>query len=1042
MAKSTRCPCLSRLSRAVFPLLIGLFLLITAAAAQATPEPGKWTRVPLPAEGAAGDWVLAHGSDIRHPVMAADGTLYAYAGGLTNTLYRSGDGGRSWSDLGDVSDEIVAIATVSDETRSIYYATASDVFRSTDGGATFQAFPAVPGAGSNNVAITSLAVTSLESNILAAGTVDADSGQFGGVYTLDEKDIIPSWEDTGLDSYDVAAVSFSPNYAADRQLVAVVTDETDTLVTSQVGPAGWGASIGNAILDRDNSGVPTSAGAAAGAAIAFPEDYAADTVSDTNVFFIAIDTGTGGGDVYKITGADAPDASVATDLNAGAPDHLDNLDITGLACRGNTAEAVLLAGAADSAQTYFSDDGGAHWENSRKAPTGGSLTYVLIPADDGEEAELYAATSGSESAFSVSRDNAVTWDQVSLIDTQLSSLVDLSPSPEYDRDATLFLLSYGGEHSLWRTADEGETWERVFSSALESVDSLSLVSLSPEYGGASQVVFLAGESHGRPAVWKSGDNGRSFSRRLALDPDSGSLLSIDTWAIVDDDSLFIGSYDGGEGLIYYSPNGGFYYEAGAAAGSQSLHDIALSPDYKHDGTILVGNTDGEVFLSDDGGSSFRPLPVDAAAPPLAGEVTVAFDPAFADNDIVYAASRSTDSGVHRFTAGNSVEWEAIDSTLPEGGTLDRLAINGDGTLYTVNTDADGGMERSLNPGYAAGATFETVTRGLSDGATLSGLWQHGNRLWSIDTTGTRLLTFVDTFTVAAALTSPANQTQGIGTLSNHTVNNITIDWEALSGATTYEWQLDFDTDFSSVPEGFEGTTQATSVRLPTLEPATRYYWRVRVSSPVSSPWSRKQSFTTNLDTEAVALKLESPTAGALTVPVHPIFQWDAITGADRYELLVSTDINFSNPSIVKIGAYALESTAWQSDVQLDYEATYYWKVRGINPSTHSPWSSVSAFTTEAAPPAALPPPPTAPGPTAAPQPVTSFSITGMEPPAPPLKPHLPPPLPPPAAPAPVISGEGAGATPVWVPYLIGALLLVIILLTLTLLVALLHNHNR
>ncbi len=82
------------------------------------------------------------------------------------------------------------------------------------------------------------------------------------------------------------------------------------------------------------------------------------------------------------------------------------------------------------------------------------------------------------------------------------------------------------------------------------------------------------------------------------------------------------------------------------------------------------------------------------------------------------------------------------------------------------------------------------------------------------------------------------------------------------------------------------------------------------------------------------------------MPLRPIFQWSAIAGADSYELLVSTDASFTSPIIIKIGAYALTATAWQSDINLDYDATYYWKVRASGSNSYSEWSAVSAFTTE------------------------------------------------------------------------------------------------
>jgi len=211
------------------------------------------------------------------------------------------------------------------------------------------------------------------------------------------------------------------------------------------------------------------------------------------------------------------------------------------------------------------------------------------------------------------------------------------------------------------------------------------------------------------------------------------------------------------------------------------------------------------------------------------------------------------------------------------------------------------------------------------------------------------MTYRDTLTSPAIQVLPENGTSGIGSLVDHTVRNIDIDWETMEGATNYEWQCSYSTDFSTIPAGFNGTTSASYIRLPTLEPATTYYWRVRACAPVHSPWSPKWSITTSMDTEGVNLKPETPTAGAEGVSIKPIFQWTAVIGAEAYELLVATDADFTHPVIVKINEYSLNTNAWQCDVSLDYETTYYWKVRATSASTYSAWSSTGVFTTESAP---------------------------------------------------------------------------------------------
>jgi len=933
------------------PCLNVFAITVPAAAAAAA---ARWTRVNIPAGGETGGWALADGSDIRHLTLAADGTLYAYGEGLTDTLLKSTDGGLKWSGTGKVQGVIQAIAVSPYNTNFIYYATEASVYRSTDGGKSFSALPDIPGgAGTGNVAITSIAAGWQNGgNIIAAGTRDTDSAQYGGVYLLDDAAAVPSWTDSNIGNYDVYAVAFPPSYAADPQITAVATDETDTYVFSKTGSGGWSGAIGAAKLNRDNAAPPTAVAIGESAAIAFPDNYTGDAGSPECFFYVGIDTGAGNGDVYKIECANAPADSTATDLDTGGSYGADNTDITGLAAYSDGKNVTLLAGAAASAVIYISTDGGTSWKKSRKPPTGEKNTYVLFSPDFSAAGLAYAATGGGGSALSVSRDGGENWSQVSLIDTAISNIVDIAPSPGYSQDNTLFMITFGSTPSsggLWKTADGGLAWERILSGVHTGVATLSRIGLPPEYGAACQTLYIAGESGGNTAIWESDDGGRRFRVRLVRDPDTGASIPLDAWTVAGENLLFIGSYDGAHGLIYQTTNGGLSMTEGTPAGANSIYSIAISPDYINDGTILAGNSHGMVYKSMDGGASFVPLPPDTAAGSLADYIDVTFDPDFKENRTIYAGSTDTDAGCYRLNIDNDDYWESIDGTLPSNAVINRLAVADTGVLYGVNSHADGGLERCLDP-KAASPLFETVTRGLSDGATLTGIRRSGSQLWAIDTTNGKLMTYKDTLTLPVTQTSPENGAAGIGSLVDHAVQNITLDWEAVEGATSYQWQCTYNTDFSAIPSGLEETIDASSVHLPDLDPATLYYWRVRVSAPVLSPWSVKQSFTTSLDTQVVALKPESPVAGAADVAIRPVFQWTAVVGASSYELLVADDAAFENPVIIKINEYALSTNAWECDVSLDYDTTYYWKVRATTAGTHSTWSSAGIFTTEAVPP--------------------------------------------------------------------------------------------
>jgi photosystem II stability/assembly factor-like uncharacterized protein len=568
---------------------LGLILLMVSSftnPAAASPELLKWSPVNVPANGEKGDWGLGWGSDIKHLAAASDGTLYAGVWGLDYSLYSSDDGGYNWQAMAEVTDQIVAIAVAPDDS-AIYYATTSRVYQSTDGGESFQPLPEGPsGVGSNNIEITSLDIAKdfaePEENIIAVGTRDKDPGQFGGVYLI-KSDSPFAWSDTGVGNYDVYALAFSPNYPDDGQLVAVVTNEVDTMVTSKIADQEWAGSISEARLNRDNSVTHLPVAVDSKAVITFPDDYNSDTLTGDGILFIGIDAG-GNGDVYQIKWGTILASSLAIDLNIGEAEYIGNIDVTGLAASGQADSARLIAGAASSTDIYLSTDGGQNWERSTKPPTGDGLTCLLMA-----NGLTYAATSGTESALSISQDGLI-WNQIGFIDTIIEDIVDLAPSPDYSRDNSLFMLTFytAGEHSLWRSLNDGDDWARVYSSALPYIDQIDRVALPPNYDKDNPVVFLSGSSQGRAAVWKSADNGQSFKRKTSRFP-------IDCWAVIDSDSLFIGSYDGTSGQVYLTTNSGLSYSDGEAVSGQPLNSIVLSPNYDKDETMLIGNKDGWVF---------------------------------------------------------------------------------------------------------------------------------------------------------------------------------------------------------------------------------------------------------------------------------------------------------------------------------------------------------------------------------------------------------------------------------------------------------------
>ena len=493
-------------AKLAFQPVLALLLVISILSLLPRPVPAdelSWSGVNTPSNGESGQWVLAAGSDVRHLTVASDGTLYCFANPASTAyrLFKSSDEGSSWSYAGEVTENIVDIAAVAGKPDSVYYATESNVFRSSDAGNNFNIIARNPGgAGAGNVAITSIDAALFEGNeIVVIGTGDADASQFGGVYILDQGQAF-DLNDTSIGNYDVYSIDLSPDFGTSGQIVAVVTNEADTLVTTRFYNSGWGDYVGNARIPGTTL---------KSAAVAFPADY--NSRLDTGKYsqFIALNTGSDRGGIYSLKGQAAPGSSKIIDLKIGSSEGLASLDITSLAIAGNADRAYLVAGAKAFPGVYLSEDSGADWISCNKPPSGASEVYVSLARDFTTSGAVYAATSGAESAFSISRDRGNNWSQLNLIDTTITNIKDLAVSADYIEDKTLFLITGGATDSLWYSADGGLKWERIFSSALPQVNRINFIALSPQYS-QDKTIFLAGTSDLNPARWKSEDNGQSF----------------------------------------------------------------------------------------------------------------------------------------------------------------------------------------------------------------------------------------------------------------------------------------------------------------------------------------------------------------------------------------------------------------------------------------------------------------------------------------------------------------------------------------------------
>ena len=90
------------------------------------------------------------------------------------------------------------------------------------------------------------------------------------------------------------------------------------------------------------------------------------------------------------------------------------------------------------------------------------------------------------------------------------------------------------------------------------------------------------------------------------------------------------------------------------------------------------------------------------------------------------------------------------------------------------------------------------------------------------------------------------------------------------------------------------------------------------------------------------VKLLEPENEQTDVSTDPLLQWTQSAQAEFYQLQVSTESDLSDPVFDED---EITETSQQL-MGLDFETTYYWRVRALKADTASPWTSIWSFTTE------------------------------------------------------------------------------------------------
>ncbi|HMU95132.1 MAG TPA: hypothetical protein PKE43_19175, partial [Anaerolineales bacterium] len=173
----------------------------------------------------------------------------------------------------------------------------------------------------------------------------------------------------------------------------------------------------------------------------------------------------------------------------------------------------------------------------------------------------------------------------------------------------------------------------------------------------------------------------------------------------------------------------------------------------------------------------------------------------------------------------------------------------------------------------------------------------------------------------------------------------TFAWNSVQYGVNYILEVDDNSNFTSPIVDDLSDTLSRSFVAPFT--TGQYYWRVRAVSEygIIGPWSTTWTLTVDLIPSAPTLLL--PADSATSSNGDPSFSWQSTANADKYQIQVDDDMDFSSPEFDNI---APQTTRGLPAALTD--GAYLWRVRGINAlGTSGEWSLTREFTVDI-PPAA------------------------------------------------------------------------------------------
>ncbi|MBN1177113.1 MAG: hypothetical protein JXA51_05475 [Dehalococcoidales bacterium] len=597
---------------------------------------------------------------------------------------------------------------------------------------------------------------------------------------------------------------------------------------------------------------------------------------------------------------------------------------------------------------------------------------------------LYGAKLGVASCIAKSVDYGNTWNDFTLMDSALTTIDDIYFTQTGD---PWYISGHDNNVSaVYRVSMFAYTRVLVVDLAAAGNPDFMLRGLPSEPG----VVYAADE--GGTTLYYSADGGTERWYRRGSVPVGMADLAVESAQVI-----YIG--DAASVSVYKSVNAGFVWGLPINTTMTGFNAVINMIICIGENNVIVAGNGGGVAYTADGGSTWTNT---MGVMNAFGTLQIAAS-GLAAGDYLFASEEANNT-VWRCELGPGNpfgEWKSMNFPATAGLSAVTVAAASNevntglqyynGVLYVLQTDVAG--TAACTPAIPAGTSYLTRsaaatvpgthlelfwgTRYAEAGAPFLGLAttltfnvsptalkcydgaSGGVTLAAVDTaswTGMGVKYFDDTIIMGGpTLIAPADgkRIEVIAPMIAG-IANVNFTWNRMSKATGYFLFIALDEAFTEmvlapIPVASVLDPVSNIVAGGTFLPGTTYYWRVSVSTPISSGFSETRSFIVQT-TAASVPTVSSPENGGTIASTTPAFSWTPAAGALMYQFQLSDDPSFATTLMDE----ELANAGIVSSVALEKGKTYFWRVKVIDP-VDGDWSTVANFMVAAEEAAPAPP---------------------------------------------------------------------------------------